>query len=519
MSSSSTWRRTSIVLALAALGACKDSTSPPQPASVTLDQATGIEGTVGMVLSVPPTFEVRDANGHALGGVAISIAITAGGGTLTGAPLKTTSGPTPVGTWKLGNVTGINSITVTVSGLTPLIINVNAKAGPPASIVFTAGANQSVLAGTAVPIAPAVQVRDAFGNGVPGAPVTFAVQEGDGLVAGNPVTTDASGTVTSPEWILGKSASAQTLRASTAGGLAATISATVASAYNVDLRFFGPPMPPSTSALFTAAAARIRGAVVGDVSDIPVTSPLDLESGCGVPGLPTAFSETIDDVVIYASVGPIDGVNNILAFSFPCYVRDPSSADKQTVIGIMKFDSEDIDNMLARGNMQDVIQHEMLHIVGIGTLWRLYGLIQGAGTESSRYTGIMGINGCLTLGGASVCPASIPVENNGGAGTADAHWRESVFFNELMTGFVNTRATVPSGPLNPLSVMSIQSLEDLGYSINSRAADFYAIPGASASSALGQWSVAAESGPAWEKVEKPKFIISRTGRVTLVPKQ
>ena len=47
----------------------------------------------------------------------------------------------------------------------------------------------------------------------------------------------------------------------------------------------------------------------------------------------------------------------------------------------------------------------------------------------------------------------------GGEGTADAHWRESVFGNELMTGFVEAST-------NALSRVSVASMADLGYAVN-----------------------------------------------------
>src|SRR5678809_1028011 len=128
--------------------------------------------------------------------------------------------------------------------------------------------------------------------------------------------------------------------------------------------------------------------------------------------------------------------------------------------------------MILRGNFPDVITHEMLHVVGLGTLWGPdeYNLRQGAGTPQTRYTGALGVGGCVAVGGASVCPGSIPLENTGGSGTADSHWNESIFFNELMTGFVNTRSSVPTGLLNPFSLMSLRSLGDLGYVVNKKAA-------------------------------------------------
>ena len=509
---------TALTVASFLIAGCKDSSAPPKPASVAQDQTTVADGTAGTVLTTPPTFVVKDQSGDALSGVAVTVAVSAGGGTLTDAPTSSKGGPTSVGTWKLGNIAGVNSVTVTVAGLQPLVISVNGKAGPPAAIVFVTGSGQSALAGTPVAISPVAQVRDQFGNGVTGASVSFGVAEGDGTVASTPVIADALGNATSPQWTLGKSVTAQTLRAFS-GGFAALLTASVRSDYTVDVRFFGPPMPPSTGAMFTAAAARISGAIVGDVGDIQAPLPaVDLAASCGVDGLPVAFSEPIDDVIIYASLGPIDGVNKVLAFSFPCFIRGPSgNPNRQTVIGVMKFDSDDLDNMIAAGNLTDVIQHEMLHVVGIGTLWNIYGVLAGAGTPQTRFTGAMGVGGCVGIGGATVCPGSVPVENTGGAGTADAHWRDQTFFNELMTGFVNTRASVPSGLLNPFSVISVQSLGDIGYVVNPKAADPYVVPGTSAF--RGAAAVSTEPATPWEKVMAPKMYVSRTGKISLVEKQ
>ena len=55
--------------------------------------------------------------------------------------------------------------------------------------------------------------------------------------------------------------------------------------------------------------------------------------------------------------------------------------------------------------------------------------------------------------------SGVPLEVNGGSGTADTHWSESVFGNELMTGFLN------SGP-NTISTVTIASLEDMGYGVS-----------------------------------------------------
>jgi hypothetical protein len=63
----------------------------------------------------------------------------------------------------------------------------------------------------------------------------------------------------------------------------------------------------------------------------------------------------------------------------------------------------------------------------------------------------------------------VPVEATGGEGTRDSHWRETVFANELMSGFVESKG-------NPLSRMTVASLQDLGYRVNLAAAEPYSLP-------------------------------------------
>ncbi len=63
----------------------------------------------------------------------------------------------------------------------------------------------------------------------------------------------------------------------------------------------------------------------------------------------------------------------------------------------------------------------------------------------------------------------VPVENTGGPGTADGHWRETVFRDELLSGFI-------AAPGNPLSRMTAASLGDLGSQVAVDAAEPYALP-------------------------------------------
>jgi hypothetical protein len=172
------------------------------------------------------------------------------------------------------------------------------------------------------------------------------------------------------------------------------------------------------------------------------------------------------------------------------------------VIGLMRFDVDDIDSLTANGRLPAVVLHEMLHVIGIGTLWRTRDMLVGSSTTDPRFIGALAGAQCLALGGLSACSdGRVPVENAGGTGTAEVHWRESVFDREVMTGFVEPNADMP------FSTVSIASLEDLGYLVNLLSADPYQVlPPAPVSPRLSPRLL-----PPWEAVDLPMFEITPLG--------
>jgi hypothetical protein len=118
---------------------------------------------------------------------------------------------------------------------------------------------------------------------------------------------------------------------------------------------------------------------------------------------------------------------------------------------MMQFDSADASYYASLGLFDDIVLHEMLHTVGVGTIWSYKGLLNGNGTSSPTFNGAL-------ANAAYPGDALIPVENSGGSGTAYSHWEETVFGNELMTGYINGD--------NTLSYMTIASLGDLGYTVS-----------------------------------------------------
>eukprot|EP00924_Labyrinthula_sp_SR-Ha-C_P004853 snap_masked-scaffold_1-processed-gene-14.27-mRNA-1 protein AED:0.11 eAED:0.13 QI:0/-1/0/1/-1/1/1/0/309 len=186
---------------------------------------------------------------------------------------------------------------------------------------------------------------------------------------------------------------------------------------------------------------------------------LDVEPYCGVDyTYPSGYILTTLD--IFASVVSIDGSGGILGQAGPC-----ATSNLVPRLGIMQFDSADSSSLLSSGSFDLVIKHEMAHVIGIGTMWSSFGIISGAGGSNPQYTGSNGNAGYGQLGGSG----NIPIENSGGSGTRDGHWRETTFENELMTGYLNSGS-------NPNSIMSVRSLQDMGYSVDTSAAESYSIP-------------------------------------------
>ena len=89
--------------------------------------------------------------------------------------------------------------------------------GPATQMAVSAGNGQTATVGTAVATAPAVVVRDARNNAVPGVVVTFAVTAGNASITTASATPNATGTATCGAWTLGTTAGTNTLTATGAG--------------------------------------------------------------------------------------------------------------------------------------------------------------------------------------------------------------------------------------------------------------------------------------------------------------
>ncbi len=232
--------------------------------------------------------------------------------------------------------------------------------------------------------------------------------------------------------------------------------------YNITLKFASGSSSSVVNAM-QAAASRWQSVITQGLPSYSANIPAN---SCGSNA---AYVGTIDDLLVFTGNTNIDGPGGTLAQSGPCSVRTSSGL---TIYSTLVFDTADLTQFSSQ--LADIAVHELGHSLGIGTLWQQFGLVGGIGGSNPVYYGSNGVREYRAAGGTL---STVPVENQGGPGTAGGHWRETVFKTELMTGYLN------SGVFNPLSRMSVGSLQDMGYAVNYGAADSYRIPSMSGQAA------------------------------------
>jgi hypothetical protein len=317
-------------------------------------------------------------------------------------------------------------------------------------------------------VTASVLVRDASNRNLPGVPVTFQVTAGGGSVSPETVTTNGNG-VASASWVLGPHIGLNTLVASVPSLDPVTFNLTSCGAYCIDIRYVG-TISQSLRAAFTNARQRWEQVIVGDLPPVQLNIAAGACKDANDDPLVNhpAINETIDDLLIYIQVDSIDGPGGILGSAGPCFIRN---ASRLPLFGVMRFDRADLLLMEQNGLLDDVVLHEVGHVLGFPTIWNdaQFELLVGSGTDNPYFTGSNAVSRFQLAGGSPVNGVGVPVENTGGAGTRDSHWRESVLANELMTGFI-------SAGNNPLSAVTIGSLADIGYTVDYGAADPYTVP-------------------------------------------
>lgn len=501
-------------------------TVTPRP-SVSLSAATlNFSALPGGANPASQFITITNGGGGTLSGLSPGTITYGAGATgwLQAPTLNTTTAPAtltvqPVtGALTPGTYTATIPVQSGVASNSPQNLTVSFTVASAQTVAAFVGNNQTGLVGFALNLRPGVRLTGAGNTPVPNVSVTFVVASGGGSVTTATVSTNANGVAQVGSWVLGGSPGPNTLTATVAGtgivGNPVTFTATgAAAAFNVTIQNVGPGFSAAVQTAFNSAVAKWQQIIYQDLPDIPpFTIPAD---GC-FAGQPAIGPVAVDDVLILAKFDSIDGPSNTLGFAGPCAFR---FVGLLPAVGVMVFDTADVAMLIAQGQLNNVILHEMAHVFGFGTLWDnpQFDCLQNASNPPGNildayFSCAKAVVMFDSIGGTTYTGGNkVPVENCGpaspagcGAGNVNAHWREPTFAEELMTGYLN-------GGTNSLSRLSAAAMEDLGYGVNYAGSDTYVHTFTLAAAAAAARASVLDLGD--DVYRGPIYVLDRSGRV------
>jgi adhesin/invasin len=193
---------------------------PDVPATLTKVAGDGQSGLVAEPLAQQLSVRVTDRYGNNVHNVPVSW--TAATGTVVPGGAVTDASGRATAQWTLGETSGTQTLTVSVSNVPSAQFAATARAGPVASLAVVSGDGQSATAGSTLPSPVEVQATDRFGNATTNVSITYSASTG-GSFSPAGAATDAAGRASS-RWTLGGIAGTQTATMSS-GGVSATATA------------------------------------------------------------------------------------------------------------------------------------------------------------------------------------------------------------------------------------------------------------------------------------------------------
>ena len=214
-------------LALLALLSCDHSATAPRLDQLTLDVVSGDGQTAVVGHELAPLVVKVTSGGNPVVEQILNFRVVSGGGSVYGGTALTDNDGIAQELWTLGTSTAADQkvevrAVESSTGAKKVFATFSATAlpGPAAQIAIRAGNQQTAHPLSSVPIAPAVQATDQYGNPVNLANVTvdFVPDDGSGTVTNGRTTTGANGVATVGSWTIGATCgSANTLTATARG--------------------------------------------------------------------------------------------------------------------------------------------------------------------------------------------------------------------------------------------------------------------------------------------------------------
>jgi hypothetical protein len=376
----------------------------------------------------------------------------------------------------------------------------------PSIVSITQAGNEAGMAGVALTYSPEVMVRDQNGNALANVPLVWTVTSGGGSLVSAPAVTGSDGSARVGKWILGPQAMLNTLTVSAAGSSVPVVfnapgCASGTGAFAITLCYTS-PLSDSQRAAFDSAAARWSQVITGDLADASVVMT---ENSCYRRS--PLMSLTVDDIVILVGAAYGDGVGGTQGSGTWCSRRFRGPPQ----VGYVRLDSADVASVESSGLLPGLVRHYMGHALGLGySYWSADGMLTDPvslsfPSQDTWFSGAQARAAFDLAGGTAYTGNKVPVENAGGSGLDNEHWRESVMGSELMTSYLNT------GPM-PLSRVTVGALADMGYAVDTTKADAYTLPSAAAAS-----RAPARGIRLWGDVPAgPRYVADANGRLTRI---
>ncbi len=268
----------------------------PTPTALSIVSGDGQTGAPAAVLPESLVVQLNDESGQPLPGAAVHFAADAGSGTVGPDSATTDAAGRAAVQWTLGPDTGAQFATASVESR--LIVRFAATASAPTNLtcdscyfVYNAGDGQTGPAGSTLPVALSVQLDGPPERFVPGFPVTFTPDSGDGSVTPVTVTTDANGSARTT-WTLGQRLGTQHVTVSAAGATPFQFTATA----------FGGigsiTVTPASSSLTLVGATQQLAAVAHD------------SSGTVIPGVVFTWASSDSAVITVSGTGLATALRN-----------------------------------------------------------------------------------------------------------------------------------------------------------------------------------------------------------------
>ena len=295
-------------------------------AIISANSATSQSAPVSTAVSAPPSVKVTDTGTNPIAGVAVTFAVTAGGGTVVPAgPATVTTNASGIATatsWTLGPGAGTNNntVTATVSGLTgsPVTFTASGTAAGATQLGITTQPSATAQSGAVFGQQPVIQLRDGANAPVSqaGVVVTVAIASGGGTLGGTlTATTNASGVATFTNLSITGTIGSRTLgfsAPSLSGATSGTINITAGAAAIIAANSVTSQSAPVSTAVSAPPSVKVTDTGTNPIAGVAVTFAVTAGGGTVVPAGPTTVSTNASGIATATSwtLGSGTGTNN-----------------------------------------------------------------------------------------------------------------------------------------------------------------------------------------------------------------